>query len=475
MGPVRAQPHMAWVVVATAALAFVLSSGSDASGLPRRPDVLLIVTDGQRPDTLDWMPIVRRRVVDRGRRFTNGMVPTSVCCPSRASILTGLFAHTTHVWSNGRSGDLEGTGGWPAFAAAGMEDRTIAVALQARGYQTMLVGKYLNRYDASPEGYVPPGWTSWHAFAGTNGDYYDYEIRHTDGSTTAFGHREEDYSTDVLLRYALREVRIARSNRPLFLMFTPFGVHGGLPEPAPRHLGTATVGPYEGPSVNEADVSDKPAWIAALSTISTRRLSRQSRTTQEALSSIDEAVGRLLDVIHDRRRLRNTLVIVTSDNGQFWGEHRLGGKYMPYDGATRVPLAMRWGGRIRAGTVDRRLALNLDITTTIASAARLDSFAADGLSLLDPDQRDGFVLEAAATSGGDGNGQRVARPGYCGFRTRRFLFVRYPAGVEELYDYRHDPWELDNVAGLDAYASQLAALRDRADADCRPRPPGYDW
>jgi hypothetical protein len=84
-------------------------------------------------------------------------------------------------------------------------------------------------------------------------------------------------------------------------------------------------------------------------------------------------------------------------------------------------------------------------------------------------------LEAAATSGGDGNGQRVARPGYCGFRTRRFLFVRYPAGVEELYDYRHDPWELDNVAGLDAYASQLAALRDRADADCRPRPPGYDW
>jgi N-acetylglucosamine-6-sulfatase len=470
----RGHPHRRWAV-AVAIAATVLASGPVAQGLPRRPDVLLIVTDDQRSDTLDWMPIVRRRVVDRGRRFTNGMVPTSVCCPSRASILTGLFAHTTHVWSNGRSDDIEGTGGWPAFAAAGMEDRTIAVALQASGYQTMLVGKYLNRYDASPQGYVPPGWTSWHAFAGTNGDYYDYEIRHTDGSTTQFGHEERDYSTDVLLRYALREVRTARPDRPLFLMFTPFGVHDRLPEPAPRHVGTATVGPYDGPGVNETDVSDKPAWIAALPTIETRRLARGSRRTQETLFSIDEAVGRLLDEIDDRRRLRNTLVIVTSDNGQFWGEHRLGGKYMPYDGATRVPLAMRWDRRIAAGTLDRRLALNLDVTATVAAGAKLASFASEGRSLLGAHRRDGFVLEAGATSGRDGNGQKVARPGYCGFRTRRFLFVRYSRGLEELYDYRRDPWELDNVAGVAAYADRLATLRAGADADCRPRPPGYEW
>ena len=474
MGPDRSNQRRT-VTALMAALAMTLVAAAEAQALPRRPDVVLIVTDDQRPDTLDWMPIVQRRVVERGRRFSNGMVPTSVCCPSRASILTGMFAHSTHVWSNGRNADIDGTGGWQAFAAAGMEDRTIAVELQASGYQTMLVGKYLNRYDASPEGYVPPGWTSWHAFAGTNGDYYDYDIRHTDGSTTSFGHRDQDYSTDVLLRYAVRELRTARPARPLFLMFTPFGVHDRLPKPAPRHIGTATVGPYQAPGVNEADVTDKPAWIATLPTISPRRLMRGSRRTQETLFSIDEAVGRLLDVIHDRRRLRNTLVIVTSDNGTFWGEHRLGGKYMPYDGATRVPLAMRWSGRIQAGTLDRRLALNLDITTTIASAARLDSFAADGLSLLAADRRDGFVLEAGATSGDDGNGQKVARPGYCGFRTRRFLFVRYSGGLEELYDYRRDPWELENVADLAAYADRLAMLRDRADTDCRPRPPGYDW
>ena len=474
MGFDRSRRRRTWASV-TAALIIALVAGTEAQALPRRPDVLLIVVDDQRADILDWMPIVRRRVVDRGRRFTNGMVPTSACCPSRASMLTGLFAHSTQVWSNRRNADLEDTGGWPAFAAAGMEDRTIAVALQASGYRTVLVGKYLNHYDAAPDGYVPPGWTAWHAFAGVNGRYYDYEIRHTDGSTTAFGHEEQDYSTDVLLRYALREVRAARPDRPLFLMFTPYGVHDGLPVPAPRHAGTATVGAYEGPGVNEADVSDKPPWIASLPPVPERRLTRWARRTQEALFSVDEAAGRLLDVLHDRRRLRDTLVIVTSDNGVLWGEHRLAGKYMPYDAATRVPLAMRWSRRIEPGTVDRRLALNLDITATVAAAARLTSFPDEGRPLLARARRDGFVLEAGATSGSDGNGQKVARRGYCGFRTRRFLFVRYSGGIEELYDYRRDPWELENVAADPAYADRVATLRDRADADCRPRPPGYEW
>jgi N-acetylglucosamine-6-sulfatase len=471
----RTHPYRTSTVVVTAVVTVALTAGTTAQALPRRPDVLLVVTDDQRSETLDWMPIVRRRVIDRGRLFPNGMVPTSVCCPSRASILTGLFAHSTRVWSNGRSDGIDGTGGWPAFEAAGMEQRTIAVELQESGYRTALIGKYLNRYDAAPDGYVPPGWTTWHAFAGTNGDYYDYEIRHTDGSTTEFGHEDRDYSTDVLLRYALGEVRTASPDQPLFLMFTPFGVHGALPEPAPRHVGTATVDAYEGPGVNEADVSDKPAWIAELPKLSTRRLTRQARRTQETLLSIDQAVGRLLDVFHDRRRMRNTLVIVMSDNGQFLGEHRLGGKYMPYDGATRVPLTMRWDRRIEPGTRDRRLALNLDVATTVAAAAGLASFPTEGGSLLAAEGRDGFVLEAGATSGSDGNGQQVARPGYCGFRTKRFLFVRYSGGLEELYDYRRDPWELDNVAGLDAYAGRLSTLRDRADTGCRPRPPGYDW
>lgn len=227
------------------------------------PDVLLIVTDDQRAHTIAWMDAVGRRILERGTRYPNGMIPTSLCCPSRASLLTGSFAHSTGVWSNGRSDDIPHTGGWSVFHAAGLEDRTLAVWLQQAGYRTVLVGKYLNGYDDSPVGYVPPGWTAWHAFAVHNGAYFDYDLRHTDGSETTHGHDPADYSTDVLSRVAVRSVRAAPVDQPLFLLFAPYAVHGPA-TPAPRHVGTATVGPFLGPNVNEPDVSDKPPWIAQL-------------------------------------------------------------------------------------------------------------------------------------------------------------------------------------------------------------------
>lgn len=440
-----------------------------------RPDVVLIVTDDQRSQTLPWMRTVQRRIVDRGGLYLNGMVPTSLCCPSRASILTGLFAHSTRVWSNGRSGGLLDTGGWGAFEGAGMEDRTLAVRLQDAGYRTALVGKYLNGYDRSPEGYVPPGWSAWHVFATRNGRYYDYALRHTDGSLTIHGHEERDYSTDVLRRYAAREIRSAPRGRPLFLMFTPFGVHGEIPTPAPRHVGTAGAGAYEAPNLNEADTLDKPPWIQELPTTSMLQVTRHRRGVQEALRSVDEAVGALLGALHRHRDLENTLIVFTSDNGDLWGEHRLRGKYMPYDAATRVPLAVRWDGHVAPGSHDRRLALNLDVTATIARAAGVPAPGIEGVSVLARAERHGFVLEAAATSGHDGNGQNVARPGYCGFRTRRFLYVRYEGAIEELYDYRTDPWELTNVADDGRYADRVSSLRGRADEGCSPQPPGFTW
>lgn len=460
---------MVVVLVVLATLAPAMPSAA------ARPDVLLIVTDDQRPETLPWMRMVRRRIVDRGRLYRNGMVPTSLCCPSRASILTGLFAHSTHVWSNGRSGGIPDTGGWRAFEAAGMEERTLAVRLQDAGYRTALVGKYLNGYDDAPEGYVPAGWSAWHAFATQNGRYYDYALRHTDGSLTTHGHGERDYSTDVLRRYAIRDIRSTPRHRPLFLMFTPFGVHGEVPVPAPRHVGTATVGPYHVPNLNETDVQDKPAWIEELPATSTVRVIRHRRGVQEALRSVDEAVGALIGALRRHRDLENTLIVFTSDNGDLWGEHRLRGKYMPYDASTRVPLAIRWDRRIAAGSHDSRLALNLDVTATVARAAGVTSRDDEGISVLGRAERRGFVLEAAATWGHDGNGQGVARPGYCGYRTRRFLYVRYAGGSEELYDYRADPWELTNVADDERYTERVSSLRTRADEACSPRPPGFTW
>jgi N-acetylglucosamine-6-sulfatase len=437
------------------------------------PDVLLIVTDDQRVHTVDWMDAVPRRVIGGGCRYRNGMIPTSVCCPSRASLLTGLFAHSTGVWSNGRSDDIPETGGWSVFHAMGLEERTVAVWLQEAGYRTVMVGKYLNGYDESPAGHVPPGWTRWHAFALSNGAYFDYRLRHTNGSETAHGHDPGDYSTDVLRHTAVREIRNAPADQPLFLMFTPYAVHGPT-TPAPRHAGTATVGPFLAPNVNEANVTDKPPWIAELPLTPIDHITQQRRNTQETLRSVDEAVVAMLDAFEEHRDLRDTLVIFTSDNGHLWGEHRLRGKNMSYDASSRVPLAMRWPGHLEPGSEDFRFALNVDVTATIAQAAGVTPpYDLEGVPVIGPIEREDFVLESPVTNGTDGGGQKVARPGYCGLRTRRFLYVRYSGGVEELYDYRTDPLELTNVAGDEAYADQLASMRVQTDEECQPRPPGY--
>jgi arylsulfatase A-like enzyme len=439
------------------------------------PDVLLIVTDDQRVRTIEWMDAVGQSIIGQGTRFANGMIPTSVCCPSRASLLTGSFAHSTGVWSNGRSDDIPDTGGWPVFHASGLEDRTLATWLQEAGYRTVLIGKYLNGYDRSPVGYVPPGWTTWHAFAEANGAYFDYRLRHADGSETTHGHDAAAYSTDVLARIAVRTVREAPRYQPLFLMFTPYAVHGPT-TPAPRHVGTATVGPFLGPNINEPDMSDKPPWVAQLPMVSIDRITRLRRDTQETLRSVDEAVAALLGAFKQYRDIHDTLVIFTSDNGHLWGEHRLRGKNMSYNVSSRVPLAMRWPGHFDPGSEDRRLALNVDVTATIAEAAELTPPSEiEGMSLLGSAEREGFALESPVTDGHDGSGQRVARPGYCGYRTRRFAYVRYSGGIEELYDYREDPFELTNVADDPGYAEDLTWLRSRADQECLPRPPGYTW
>ena len=145
-----------------------------------RPNVVLIVTDDQRADTLAGMTKVNTLLADKGVRFANGMVPTSLCCPSRSTILTGLYAHHTRVFGNGDVGGAR-FGGWAQFHRRGMEYRTIATALADRGYRTGFFGKYLNDFSRlSPDGYTPPGWDVFTAFKYSRGAYFGYRL--TDGT-----------------------------------------------------------------------------------------------------------------------------------------------------------------------------------------------------------------------------------------------------------------------------------------------------
>ena len=178
-------------------------------GSPRPPDVVLVLTDDQRPGTVARMRTVREEIRDRGVRFARTVAPTATCCPSRASIATGLFAHDTGVWGNSAP-----NGGWRSFFDNGNEERTLAKALDDAGYTTGLFGKYANGYAQNPlgfaAGHVPVGWDTFLTFADTTGSYYDYRL--TDG--TRHRRRDRDYSTDVLGARAAGFVRDVPTSCP---------------------------------------------------------------------------------------------------------------------------------------------------------------------------------------------------------------------------------------------------------------------
>jgi N-acetylglucosamine-6-sulfatase len=435
-----------------------------AVGRPTRPDIVLIVTDDQRIQTLSWMPTVWHEIVGKGKVFKRAMVPTSTCCPSRASLLTGLYAHDTKVWSNGL--------GWGRFVAAGMEDRTVAVWLRSAGYRTGLIGKYLNSYKGTV---APRGWSFWRAFQGVSGAYYDYQLRHGDGSVTVYGSDPSDYSTDVLRRLSLRYIHDTPSTKPFFLYLAPFAPHYPW-TPAPRHRDLpAPVGRFDPPSLNEQNLSDKPPWIQRLPFVDESHIDRGRVGQYRSIRAVDDALRAIMELQHRRSRLGNTLFIIMSDNGEMWGEHRVKGKFVPYASATRVPLVIRWLGHVPQGVVDGRLALNLDVPATIAAVAKASHGPIDGLSLLSSLKRAGTVLEAGEAVRRGSNGTNVFRPAYCGWRTRRYLFVRYANGSSELYDYALDPYELRDRAPMATYRDVKKRLRSRAQANCQPPPPGFSW
>ena len=422
----------------------------------RRPNFVVIVTDDQRADTMWAMPRVRRRLANRGVWFKDGYVSNSLCCPSRASILTGRYSHSTGVYTNSPPG-----GGYQAFE----DESTVATWLNDAGYRTGLMGKYFNGY--SDANYVPPGWDKWNAFVDDNGEggrFFDYELS-VDGRVQKFGHAPNDYSTDVLARKSRRFIR--RSDRPFFLYFAPFAPHGDIP--APRHRDAfEDVELDPTPSYNEQNVDDKPQWV--------RRLERLDRfgprpNVLETLIAVDDAVASMTRLLRRTGELRRTFIVFTSDHGRGWGEHRWRDKSDPYRGSTRVPFIIRYDRLIERRRIDRHLVLNLDLAPTIAKLARVDAPGAEGKNLARllrsrrADWRRDFLLEHLEDKRGI--------PSYCGVRTKHKLYVAYATGEEELYLLSNDPYELRNRAYDVSFDEVLERLRTRVRQLCSPPPPGF--
>ena len=439
------------------ALLAVLALGvaaAPAAAQTSPPNIVLVMTDDQRWDTLSAMPTVRKELAEKGVNFTNGFVVNSLCCPSRASILTGQYSHSSGVYTN------TGNRGLWAFR----EHETVAPALQSVGYTTAYVGKYLNGYGGTR---IPPGWSRWVAFSGVG--YYDYSLN-TDGVVT--DPAPGDYSTDVLAGHAVSVIE--QTPGPFFLVFAPYAPHWPA-NPPPRHEHAfARLEPWRPPSYNEEDVSDKPAWVRALPPMGPdqqRDLDEFRRDQLRSLLSVDEGVARILGALEQTGRLANTLIVFTSDNGYAWGEHRRSTKMDPYEESIRVPFLVRYDALGLLPRAERALALNIDLAPTFAQVAGAYLPLADGQSLVPllttpglPWRTDFLVehLRASATA---------RMPTYCARRTTNSLYVSYETGEEEFYDLVADPYQLRNVAADPAARTALAANRARLKQLCDPPPP----
>jgi len=433
-----------------------------AEATTARPNVVIILTDDERAGLSDAMPVVRRRVQKAGLTFTNYMVPTTLCCPSRASLLTGKFSHGTGVWNNGLPNDVPLTGGQAGFVANGNENQTLAAVLDEQGYETALVGKYLNGFFTSSA--TPVGWDAFEAFQGPPG-YFDYTL-----AGVHYGTAPSDYSTDVIAQRAVDIIKNSGPD-PLFLYVAPYGPHSPY-TPAPRHLAAPVsdlVHNRDFIGINE-NVSDKPLWVRRLDHKDPSRQRQVARLQHRAMMSVDELTKDVLDALKAKGKIANTLIVYASDNGQQWGEHHYAGKNVPYRRATEVPLYMRWDHHLSQGTVKDRIALNVDVTATIAAATGITMPWSEGRSLFKSTQRKGFVIEAT-----DQHPPTPVRPAYCGWRTLHRLFVRYSTGEEELYFYQSDPFEFRNLADRAQYRDALRTMRSRAKDSCVPKPPGFSW
>jgi arylsulfatase A-like enzyme len=412
-------------------------------------NIVLILTDDQRPMTLDQMPLTMSLLAGQGVHFVNAISTTPLCCPARATILSGLYAHNHGVLSNILPY------GAPAFA----DVSTIATWLQSAGYRTALFGKYLNQYQLKqPWPYVPPGWSTWAAFKEPN--YYNYQLVE-DGREVTYGATAVNYSTRVLGAKAVAFIDSTPIDQPFFLEFAPWAPHAPATPANQDKTLFSNLPKWRPPSFNEADVSDKPAYVRALPRLNTSTIAMvdKLRLNQlRSLQAVDRWVKNIVDALIRTGRMDNTAIVFASDNGLALGEHRYLPKNCVYEGCIRVPLIIRAPGI--APRVDSNLVGLMDLTPTFAEWAGISPpIPVNGQSLTELLQNPGLpwrqeiLIEVLAHAGAP-----AIEGLFSGLRTRRYTYAEYTTGERELYDLQTDPDQLTNVASDPARAALVAEL-----------------
>jgi N-acetylglucosamine-6-sulfatase len=509
-----------FTVVGVLALACAVGAGPAqarpaGAGKDGRPNILVVMTDDMNQADLQFMPKTRKLIGRQGTTFTDAITSFPLCCPSRATFLTGQYSHNHGVGGNFYP---EGWYGMPG------RNNTLATWLDGGGYRTDLIGKMLNGYGAlDAHGEIPPGFDQWHGLLDVSAyDYYNF-VMNDNGRLRSWGDPDfarklvefanievtppdtksvadilakltevmgpspysywgasnpGDYSPDVTGRITNKLLgREKRKRSPFFIWWTPAAPHredvsttlmgrpGADPRPAPRYeqLSKSFQLPRP-PSFNEADVSDKATDVTShtppLTDAQIHQLQLDYQGRGGALRAVDDKVGRMVRTLRRTGQLKNTVIVFTSDNGWMQGEHRIpGDKFLPYEESLGVPLIFRGPGIARGRRVKRQVA-NIDIAPTLARLAKVrPRRLMDGISLA-PTLRRGknppkraLAIEAPRPLFEGAIPQNSWDRPYMGVRTERYTYVVYTETSEdELYDRRVDPYELDNVANDPAYA-----------------------
>ena len=486
-----------------------------------RPNILVVMTDDQAQADLKHMPNVKRLLMKQGTTFADAVDSYPLCCPARATFITGQYAHNhgvaSNFWPNGWNGMKGRANIMPAW-------------LQKVGYRTALIGKWLNGYGSvDAHGEVPKGFDIWRGLLDASAyDYYNY-VMNKDGDLTTWGDADfarklvefshiqvidnqagasgvfkalsdtfgpgpysywgteepENYSPDVTGGITEELVRSEKSSKkPFFIWWAPAAPHredvattlmgrpGRDPRPAPRYEEKSKK--YKlprPPSFNEKDVSDKPFNLTSKAPSLTQKQIDQLQLDYEgrigSLLAVDDHVKKLIGTLKDTGQLRNTLIVFLSDNGWLQGQHRIpGDKFLPYEESLRIPLILRGPGVPKNQTVKGQVA-NVDFTPTLLDAAKARAGRVqDGVSLLptvrNPRKRPNRLIQIEATAPlfrQNLPANQWDRPWH-GVRTNRYTYVEYPeAGDAELYDRRKDPYQLKNVVKSPKYAKVRKHLK----------------
>ena len=391
------------------------------------PNFVVIVTDDQRADTLEIMEKTRSRFAIHGTTFTNGYATTPLCCPARASIFTGRYAHNHGIQTNRGAEDLD-------------QETTIQYHLKNSGYRTAIFGKFLNEWKSDP-----PYFDRWALPKSRDYRHMNWNI---DGETRFVG----AYSTRFIRDQALGFVAETEGldAQPWLMFITPQAAHRPYTAET-QYIGRQVPKWKPSPAVNERDVSDKPPYIRRRERIEVRAAERVRRRQLRTLLSVDDMVDDLFAGLESSGELDHTYIFFLSDNGFAWGDHRLFGsgalKNTPYTSSIHLPFLM-YGPTLSPDGVDDRLVANIDVAPTIVDLAELptvDASSMDGRSLLSDTEREWLLLEwwKARRQGGipPWRSLRSANTQYTEYRRRDRLVDR------EFYDLIKDPFQLENLLG----------------------------